>query len=330
MAESTLSVTYTTLRREIGRLLRWPREPANWSPDQALDGDDIIASGLRQFYAPAIMDGDNRAHRWSFLLVKSTLLTVAPYETGTVTIVDGVVTLASGTFPSWAAQGELVVDGGVYAVNTRDSGTQVTLHDTSLDVDAGTTYSLVRVAYDLPDDFAGLYGDLTYRPLNTPMVGRIRETTEDRLRGQYDYGGSQSGQPCACAVRPATFDGQEEGSRSELVIWPRADRVYELTYRYSVRAEMLDDDNPYPLGGMEHGETILQACLAAAELKFLDRIGEQQQKFLERLKASIEKDRAETVADRLGVEQPIPLDSEEDLGESLDYRSVAAPEIIFD
>jgi hypothetical protein len=69
---------------------------------------------------------------------------IAPYNTGTVTIVDGVVTLAGGTFPSGAAEDRLVVNGDTYTVATRDSDTQITLDNLTVDVGAGAAYSLVR------------------------------------------------------------------------------------------------------------------------------------------------------------------------------------------
>lgn len=73
-----------------------------------------------------------------------------PYSTSTITIVDGVVTLstappyASAEFPSWAADGDLIVGGQLYSVNTRDSITQLTLDDLTVDVAAGTSYSLQK------------------------------------------------------------------------------------------------------------------------------------------------------------------------------------------
>ena len=45
------------------------------------------------------------------------------------------MTLAGGTFPAWAAVGVLKVSNEYYDVNTRDGNTQVTLEDTTLDVD---------------------------------------------------------------------------------------------------------------------------------------------------------------------------------------------------
>lgn len=71
--------------------------------------------------------------------------TINEYSTGTVGVVNGVVTLTGGTFPAAVTAGyTLVVDSGNYEVATRDSDTQVTLVDLTLDVTAPAAYSIVN------------------------------------------------------------------------------------------------------------------------------------------------------------------------------------------
>jgi hypothetical protein len=70
--------------------------------------------------------------------------TITPYNTGTIAIVNGVVTLTGGTWPSGAADDRLLVNGETYDVATRDSGTQLTLGDLTVNVGGGTSYSLFR------------------------------------------------------------------------------------------------------------------------------------------------------------------------------------------
>lgn len=112
MAESSLSLTVDNLRKQVAREMgmglniTWASLPT----DDAAYVTDIIASGLRQFYTPATL-GERYGHSWSFLRPATTLTTSAPYSTGTITVVAGVVTLASGTFPSWAADGEIIFSG---------------------------------------------------------------------------------------------------------------------------------------------------------------------------------------------------------------------------
>lgn len=78
------------------------------------------------------------------------------YNTGTVSINDGstTLTLSGGTFPSWAASGEVALNGRYYKVTSRDSDTQLTLttaYQGSANL-SGATYDLVQHAYSLPDD----------------------------------------------------------------------------------------------------------------------------------------------------------------------------------
>lgn len=98
------------------------------------------------------------AHPWGYLEEHQRIVTNAPYTTGTLAITNGstTVTLSGGTFPSWAAHGELVVSGDApaYPVASRDSDTQLTLvtafQETTV---TAASYSLHRLAYDLAADF---------------------------------------------------------------------------------------------------------------------------------------------------------------------------------
>jgi hypothetical protein len=79
MAESTLSVSINSLRREIGTFLGWGRDPTAWTSTYITDGDDIIARGLRMFYFPPVAEGQQVPYyEWSFLRT-----------TGTVTLLTG-------------------------------------------------------------------------------------------------------------------------------------------------------------------------------------------------------------------------------------------------
>lgn len=83
MSESTLSVTRAELLRHIGRKRGWHRNPSEWDERQKLDGDDILAMGLRRFYGPPKLPGENVSHRWSFLRplhVMSTATNVPDYD----------------------------------------------------------------------------------------------------------------------------------------------------------------------------------------------------------------------------------------------------------
>jgi hypothetical protein len=79
----------------------------------------------------------------------------APYETGTVTTADGdtTVVLTTGTWPSWAASGKLLIEGKVYRAATRTSNSDLELttawKGTAV---SGASYALFRDEYSLPSD----------------------------------------------------------------------------------------------------------------------------------------------------------------------------------
>jgi hypothetical protein len=69
---------------------------------------------------------------------------------------ERLVTLTSGTWPTWARYGTLLVDGKHCKVATRESGSLLTLDavtNPGEDIAAGTAYQLYRSVYPLPNGF---------------------------------------------------------------------------------------------------------------------------------------------------------------------------------
>ncbi len=305
MAESTLSLTHDAIAAEIGHVLNYGRDYTAMTTAQKAEVDALIARGMRQFYYPPPIPGERNSHSWSFLHPIGTLTTSAAYTTGTIAIASGVVTLTSGTFPSWAASGEITVSGSTYAVSTRDSATQVTLTDTSVTVSSGATYSLQRVVYDAPDNFGGFEGGMTYGTnisgsVRIPIVGEgyIRE-----LRSL--PGATTAGKPLYCAMRPKS-GMLLTGQRFEFLLFPNADAAYTLTYRYSYLSDAIAATSTvYPLGGMTHSETVLASCLDIAHqyLQPRDRQREAaaREQFMLRLAASVAADRGTFQRESFGI-----------------------------
>jgi hypothetical protein len=65
MAEPTLAIEMTELRKTVAVFLGWSPDPDDWDSDQADRMEVILKSGLRQFYYPTVMDG--LMYDWSFL-----------------------------------------------------------------------------------------------------------------------------------------------------------------------------------------------------------------------------------------------------------------------
>jgi hypothetical protein len=86
VAESTLSISYTDLLKDVGAFLGYPSKPDDQSDDQRDEIDRYIQAGIRQFYFPPAMEGLELGYKWSFLTPTATLATVA--STGTYSLPD--------------------------------------------------------------------------------------------------------------------------------------------------------------------------------------------------------------------------------------------------
>lgn len=294
----SLGVTYADIRRELGAEAGWGRDPGNWSAEDVADAAAILKDGLLSFYTAQDPD-TGKSHRWSFLFPTTTLTTAAPYSTGTIEIVAGVVTLTGGTWPTDAANGELIVGGATYAVASRDSGAQLTLQDTSVGVAAGSNYTLGFPFFTLPADFGRLDGRLSYRPGGAAYDQPIELRSEAQLR-QMRQGGDITGPPKFVALMPLPQDpGQQQLWR--LMFYPTPDSAYQIYYRYAINPATLDGStNTVAPGGVSHSQTIIAAVLAAFERRFSKESNHWQSIYLQKLRQSIALDKDLSTPDFLG------------------------------
>lgn len=140
---------------------------------------------------------------------------------------------------------------------------------------------------DLPDDFADIISDFYYQAdVNSYAVKRSAAHEIDRLKQTH----SSTGKPYLFAIRPKTFDGKS-GQLFEVVWFYTPDAAYTLTYQYSVIPRQLSALRPYPYGSAFHAQTIIEACLAAAEIQKNRERGLHWEMFMENLATSITNDR---------------------------------------
>ena len=292
MAANSIGLTYAELRRWIGREIGKDRDPSAWDSTTSQDAGDILKSGLRQAYWPPVLPGESTQHLWSWLAPTLAQLEVhGSYTTGTVSVTTGTVTLSGGTWPTWAAQGDLWVNGGYYPVNTRTNGTTIVLHDTSLTGLSGETYTLKHREYDLPDDFGGMVEPFTYR-VDQSRWRKLTHVNEAMIRTMESYPES-SGPPehfAITSVAPVITTGHQE-SKQRAVFAPLSDGTYTLWYRYSVVPPMLDGTTYiYAHGGAEYSEMLKLSCLDVA-LSTLYRDDSAHARFMESLQSAIQRDR---------------------------------------
>lgn len=105
---------------------------------------------------------------WSYYLREARITTEAPYSTGTVQYVASTraLTLAGGTWPTWAASGLILISDQWYEVESRDSDTVLTLRSGAAptgDISTDTAFIIYQEQYDLPDDFARMMEPVVHR-----------------------------------------------------------------------------------------------------------------------------------------------------------------------
>lgn len=177
-------------------------------------------------------------HRWSYYKQVGRIVTVDDYSTGTVAYdhtggaSERQLTLTSGTWPSWASLGSVVIDTVPYAVATRVSDSIVTLtnaENPGADVAAGTTFTIYRDTYPLPCDFSAI-GELVM--LN--QAYQLQQmSANDWVAMQRSYRG-----PAVPKFYCITSDPNYFGELA-IRLYPYPDDAYELSFLYQRRPRPL-------------------------------------------------------------------------------------------
>ncbi len=309
---ASLQMSFLNLRQEVQRYLGYGRLTASASltEDQRGDVISVINRGFRQFYNPMPLPGESSGHDWSFLRGEGAVQTVSPETTGTVAASAGSLSI-TGTGTSFAESmvGRVIKIGGqVRVIASRSTDTAITV-DTAFDaaVPALSAYEIVAQEYELPSDFGGLRGEVTFRDDDGYAPLRlVNEASIMRLRTEGNY---TKDVPEYVAIIPTDTDNETHNSQTfKLSVWPFPDKKYDLLFSYTVYANAMSaagaeaDDLHVPIGGAYHSETILSSCLAVAE-QIVDEFnnpGKMQAKFIERLSASISYDRRNMLPDGFG------------------------------
>lgn len=192
------SVTSGTLT--LSELLAFARRQALDSSGSAADTD--LTRAINDALRRASQD-DAATGGWSWWDVETFVDLQAPYATGTVTGSGTTLTLASGTWPAWAASGHVIIGSRIYEVGTRDSDTVLTMAR-PIDYPAGTAYKLVRIRYDLPSDIA--------RIIRLDQGRDFQWTKNDEYREILRY--------AAHNVNPGANQGIYAVRKRELWLWP--------------------------------------------------------------------------------------------------------------
>jgi len=308
MAESGLSLSLTELKAEIGEYLGLGEDSATWSVADAARVDAAIKRGLRQFYVPPALREDGQVHQWTFLRPISTLTIWSDAAVDEDVTVDGgdyangstPITASEASFyPSMIGRSIVITDVGTFTINGYTSSTVISVLGDASGA-SGATFSIASGGlFRLPDAFGYMDGRFVFHkdenrasPIAVTSAGFILQRRRSALG---------TGTPAFAAILPAASDGSG-GQRWEA--WFDRDPSEELVlqYRYYVHKDALSTNNPYPLGGAAHAETIIESCLSIAEQRQDDGgRGLHAAKFKERLAASIAFDQRLAVVENLDL-----------------------------
>ncbi len=285
--------------------------------------DVVIDDGIRQFYTPIIRGAGGRPHIyiWSFLHSNTTINAFKALS-GTHTTDPGTGTTLTDTAANFKADTNAAGLELIGEVITTTRSSTVTFANTVVTpIPSGSTTLTVSAAfdaailvtdtyvisldgnYDLPADFGGLVGRLTFDattgfpPIQATSTARIREWRQDSRR-------TQTLRPAYAAVRPRTEGTDATGQRFELMLWPKPDSDYTLHYSYIKIVTDNNDATFFFPGGAFHSQTLISSVRAAAEDTLIHTHPTQRpwrQRFLEQLEASIAFDQAAMTPDTLGI-----------------------------
>lgn len=161
-----------------------------------------------------------------------------------------------------------------------------------------SSFNLVagQYKYDLPEDFGALDSPITYAPGTNVLYPDIAVVGEQQVRRLLQSSIQANGRPTRAATR-VKAGIQEGGTRYEIVFWPVPDDAYHLEYRYLVAP---GDTLSVIHGGAPHFQTILEACLAEADSMLNKRTRPHEERFMERLVASVHYDQSLASPKQLG------------------------------
>lgn len=157
-ASNTINRSLWTYKDVVDHLLDFAGRTTG--AEDVRDARRAAQEGLRQLC---------NLHKWIYYVVEGLVNTTASYATGTVAYdhtggtYENQLTLTTGTWPSDAAFGHVLIDDVVYIIRERISDTVVLLDyelNPGADVDAGTTYTWYRTTYPSPDLFIGLMSNM--------------------------------------------------------------------------------------------------------------------------------------------------------------------------
>ena len=223
MAEPGLSIGRPELLAEVGDFLGKSRDSTDWSSDDADRIAEALKSGLRRFYYPDPIPGEEKTHQWSFLEPEATFSTVvgqADYD-----LPDNFGSMAGNeiSFPDDESQEPIRIKSYGHMKRLRQSDSDGVPHTAAIAPDSSdqsTGQRWILLLYPTPDEIWAL----TYPySLNPEALSAL---------GPYPLGGPGHAQTlieCCKWAADEIFNGgdgaQERKAREKIITSVQQDRT---------------------------------------------------------------------------------------------------------
>jgi hypothetical protein len=145
-----------------------------------------------------------------------------------------------------------------------------------------------KYAYEMPADFGVPPSIINYAPETSVMYRPIPVVSPEMVENRLQLT-SNTGRPTVAAFR-VKGSTETAGTRYEMILHPCPGEEHQLHFSYGISPDQLGSDSALPMGGQPHAQTVLEACLAEAELDSGGGNAHQNQ-FLICLQSSIDHDR---------------------------------------
>jgi len=293
MAESTLSINYADIVREVARKV---------SAGKIYNTGLITAAGTTVTLASGTVPSwvGTTAAGTAGLNSGGTIYSVVSRTNGTTFVLDRSLTTTSTAYVLLQSQetnpDEVFIDIDAIIRDGYKQALFVTGHDPHHEwsfLRKSTTIALTSsdTEVDLADDFGQHLIKVTSIAGESKRNLQIVSPADiDAMRAMENAAASH---PRYCSWRPKTWD-PTVGQRFELMVYPKEDDsgTVNLNVEYRMLPDKLDPTNLYPIGGGVFDQVVMASCLALAEQRYHKAAGVETGRFEQRLQAAIESDLA--------------------------------------
>lgn len=156
--------------------------------------------------------------------------------------------------------------------------------------------------YELPEEFGGIAADKAYYSEDDNTYHDVTFTSPRRIDAERQISESTvTAYPLLAAVDPLHHTGTGP-QRFRLMVWPTPGGDGTLKMKIHLMPAELSDDKPFPHGGKQHRELLLEACFAVHDERHNEHLasGVHRQRFNELLAQAILRDAGGMAAKNLG------------------------------